>query len=91
MKLVSFSSFDHWRKKLEKRGLIKTSRRHPLARKLPPALLRSMSDAYPRAGCYRREKVREIKEQIARGSYHVSGREIVDKWFPWQAGIQTTD
>jgi hypothetical protein len=91
MKWVSFSSFDQWRKKLEKKGWVKTGRPQGAAPSLPAALVRSLTEAYPRADCYRREKVFEIKDRIARGDYHISGRDIVDKWFPLTAENQTTD
>ncbi|MEW6517119.1 MAG: flagellar biosynthesis anti-sigma factor FlgM [candidate division FCPU426 bacterium] len=91
MKLVDMASFRHWKKKLENKGVLKNGRRRQPAPKIPAALLRSLMDAYTRADCFRREKVMEIKGRIARGEYHVSGKDVVDKWFPLSQEKQTRD
>lgn len=82
MKLVNMSSFRNWRKRIEIKG--------PKP-KLPASLLASLKAIYARTDCFRLEKVLEIKARIARGEYHVSGKDVVDKWFPLPKENQTRD
>lgn len=45
-------------------------------------LMKNLEREYRKAESFRKEKVAKLKQSIKNGKYRVSGKEVVEKWFP---------
>lgn len=54
-------------------------------------LIKELEREYHKNEVFRKEKVAELKKMIKNGDYQVSGKEVVDKWFPEDSASESLE
>jgi len=52
-------------------------------------LMKELEREYQKKDCFRKDKVAELKQLIKSGNYQVSGKDVVDKWFPEDSATES--
>ena len=66
----------------EKKGLTSLDFDKKIKNKEINRLVKNLAEIYRKERIFRQEKIKRIKNLIKKGEYKVTGKMIIDKWFP---------